>query len=264
MWRLVRLVLPQTAAGRWDGLHKWAGATFRWEPTILSGHCFDSEGSDTHSRIWDHCVCSVIMVNSVSPDKELALLRGENRRNTLLSVALLAVAALFYYAFFYNDEDSWWIYCKWSTGDRGDLIITWTKWEWGAQYLGSACRRRYRCFYFCLFKPFGPKVFAFPLSVELRGSSLNVWLSGAAYIFAANLQNVSFCHLHEPAEICLIFFKVLLTPNCPMRKSNVPHNPIQWIKEKVLHNVSGFYSPLRHIRTVISRRIMRKYLIFLF
>ncbi|TWW68855.1 coiled-coil domain-containing protein 167 [Takifugu rubripes] len=39
-------------------------------------------------------------------DKELALLRGENRRNMLLSVALLAVGALFYYAFFYNDEDS--------------------------------------------------------------------------------------------------------------------------------------------------------------
>lgn len=40
------------------------------------------------------------------PDKELALLRGENRRNMLLSVALLAVAALFYYALFYNEEDS--------------------------------------------------------------------------------------------------------------------------------------------------------------
>lgn len=40
------------------------------------------------------------------PDKELALLRGENRKNMLLSMALLAVSALCYYAFFYNEEDS--------------------------------------------------------------------------------------------------------------------------------------------------------------
>uniref|UniRef100_A0A8C8HF83 Coiled-coil domain-containing protein 167 n=1 Tax=Oncorhynchus tshawytscha TaxID=74940 RepID=A0A8C8HF83_ONCTS len=32
-------------------------------------------------------------------DKELEVLRGENRRNMMLSVALLAVSALFYYAF---------------------------------------------------------------------------------------------------------------------------------------------------------------------
>ncbi|KAM8846589.1 coiled-coil domain-containing protein 167 [Synchiropus picturatus] len=37
-------------------------------------------------------------------DKELQILRGENRRNMLLSVALLAVSALFYYAFFYNED----------------------------------------------------------------------------------------------------------------------------------------------------------------
>lgn len=39
-------------------------------------------------------------------DKELELLRGENRRNMLLSVALLAVSALFYYVFFYNADES--------------------------------------------------------------------------------------------------------------------------------------------------------------
>ncbi|KAM9552153.1 LOW QUALITY PROTEIN: coiled-coil domain-containing protein 167 [Salvelinus alpinus] len=32
-------------------------------------------------------------------DKELEVLRGENRRNMVLSVALLAVSALFYYTF---------------------------------------------------------------------------------------------------------------------------------------------------------------------
>ncbi|XP_023144595.1 coiled-coil domain-containing protein 167 [Amphiprion ocellaris] len=39
-------------------------------------------------------------------DKELETLRGENRRNMMLSVALLAVSALFYYIFFYSEEDS--------------------------------------------------------------------------------------------------------------------------------------------------------------
>ncbi|KAL6473761.1 hypothetical protein MHYP_G00173220 [Metynnis hypsauchen] len=34
-------------------------------------------------------------------EKELEVLRGENRRNMLLSVALLAISALFYYAFIY-------------------------------------------------------------------------------------------------------------------------------------------------------------------
>ncbi|XP_074541516.1 coiled-coil domain-containing protein 167 [Halichoeres trimaculatus] len=39
-------------------------------------------------------------------DKELETLRGENRKNMLLSVALLLVSAFFYYAFFYNEEGS--------------------------------------------------------------------------------------------------------------------------------------------------------------
>ncbi|KAM3861594.1 coiled-coil domain-containing protein 167 [Diretmus argenteus] len=39
-------------------------------------------------------------------DKELETLRGENRRNMMLSVALLAVSAVFYYVFIYNEEDS--------------------------------------------------------------------------------------------------------------------------------------------------------------
>ncbi|XP_047430480.1 coiled-coil domain-containing protein 167 [Mugil cephalus] len=39
-------------------------------------------------------------------DKELETLRGENRRNMVLSVALLAVSALIYYVFFYNEEES--------------------------------------------------------------------------------------------------------------------------------------------------------------
>ncbi|XP_053506631.1 coiled-coil domain-containing protein 167 [Ictalurus furcatus] len=34
-------------------------------------------------------------------EKELADLRGENRRNMVLSVALFAISALFYYAFVY-------------------------------------------------------------------------------------------------------------------------------------------------------------------
>ena len=40
-----------------------------------------------------------------SPDKDLITLRGENRRNMMLSVALLALSAFFYYAFIYGDED---------------------------------------------------------------------------------------------------------------------------------------------------------------
>ncbi|TNN68612.1 Coiled-coil domain-containing protein 167 [Liparis tanakae] len=39
-------------------------------------------------------------------DMELKTLRGENRKNMLLSVALLLVSAFFYYVFFSNDEDS--------------------------------------------------------------------------------------------------------------------------------------------------------------
>nr|XP_046229601.1 coiled-coil domain-containing protein 167 [Scatophagus argus] len=39
-------------------------------------------------------------------DKELQTLRGENRKNMLLSVALLVVSAIFYYIFFYSEEDS--------------------------------------------------------------------------------------------------------------------------------------------------------------
>ncbi|XP_070705712.1 coiled-coil domain-containing protein 167 [Pempheris klunzingeri] len=38
--------------------------------------------------------------------KELEMLRRENRKNMLLSVAVLIISALFYYAFFYNEEDS--------------------------------------------------------------------------------------------------------------------------------------------------------------
>ncbi|XP_033998944.1 coiled-coil domain-containing protein 167 [Trematomus bernacchii] len=39
-------------------------------------------------------------------DKELQTLRGENRRNMLMSVSLLVITALFYLVFFYNEEDS--------------------------------------------------------------------------------------------------------------------------------------------------------------
>ncbi|XP_053301083.1 coiled-coil domain-containing protein 167 isoform X1 [Pleuronectes platessa] len=39
-------------------------------------------------------------------DKELKTLRGENRRNMVLSVALLAISALVYYMFVYMEEDS--------------------------------------------------------------------------------------------------------------------------------------------------------------
>ncbi|XP_028295685.1 coiled-coil domain-containing protein 167 [Gouania willdenowi] len=39
-------------------------------------------------------------------DEELQTLRGENRRNMMLSVALLAVSAFFYYLFFYTEENS--------------------------------------------------------------------------------------------------------------------------------------------------------------
>uniref|UniRef100_A0A667YZE8 Coiled-coil domain-containing protein 167 n=2 Tax=Myripristis murdjan TaxID=586833 RepID=A0A667YZE8_9TELE len=38
-------------------------------------------------------------------DKELETLRKENRRNMMLSVALLAVSAVFYYVFIYSEED---------------------------------------------------------------------------------------------------------------------------------------------------------------
>lgn len=38
-------------------------------------------------------------------DKELEMLRGENRKNMLLSVALLVISAVFYYVFFYNEEE---------------------------------------------------------------------------------------------------------------------------------------------------------------
>ncbi|TDH00444.1 hypothetical protein EPR50_G00188430 [Perca flavescens] len=39
-------------------------------------------------------------------DKELDMLRRENRKNMLLSVALLVISALFYYVFVFNEEDS--------------------------------------------------------------------------------------------------------------------------------------------------------------
>ncbi|XP_034018022.1 coiled-coil domain-containing protein 167 [Thalassophryne amazonica] len=39
-------------------------------------------------------------------DKELQSLRGENRRNMLLSLALLAVSVVFYYLIFENHESS--------------------------------------------------------------------------------------------------------------------------------------------------------------
>lgn len=38
-------------------------------------------------------------------DKELCTLRGENRGNMMLSVALLALSAFVYYAFIYGEED---------------------------------------------------------------------------------------------------------------------------------------------------------------
>lgn len=47
------------------------------------------------------CFCCCLFL-----DKELETLRGENRRNMVLSVALLAVSALFYYVFFYNEDES--------------------------------------------------------------------------------------------------------------------------------------------------------------
>ncbi|KAG7509144.1 coiled-coil domain-containing protein 167 [Solea senegalensis] len=39
-------------------------------------------------------------------DKELSTLRSENRKNMLLSVALLAVSALLYFVFFDSEENS--------------------------------------------------------------------------------------------------------------------------------------------------------------
>lgn len=39
-------------------------------------------------------------------DKELETLRGENRKNMLLSVALLVFSALFYYIFVYKEDES--------------------------------------------------------------------------------------------------------------------------------------------------------------
>ncbi|XP_031178164.1 coiled-coil domain-containing protein 167 [Sander lucioperca] len=39
-------------------------------------------------------------------DKELEMLRRENRKNMLLSVSLLVISALFYYVFVFNEEDS--------------------------------------------------------------------------------------------------------------------------------------------------------------
>lgn len=38
-------------------------------------------------------------------DKELQALRGENRKNMLLSVALLLLSVLFYYIFLHSDDD---------------------------------------------------------------------------------------------------------------------------------------------------------------
>lgn len=48
----------------------------------------------------------------------------------------------------------------------------------------------------------------------------------------------------DPTEVCLIFLKVLLMPNCEVQKGDLPYNPTQWIKEKVLHNVVVFCSLL--------------------
>lgn len=51
-------------------------------------------------RVPSHGICFSFL------DKELETLRGENRKNMLLSVALLVFSALFYYIFFYNEEES--------------------------------------------------------------------------------------------------------------------------------------------------------------
>lgn len=50
------------------------------------------------------CFCAALVVMVVVcylSEKELDVLRGENRRNMILSVALLAISVLFYYAFVY-------------------------------------------------------------------------------------------------------------------------------------------------------------------
>lgn len=108
------------------------------------------------------------------------------------------------------------------------------------QYFGSASRWLCRLFSTCvaaeqdLLRLFGPKVFAFSLSVLLRAFfSLFVSL---ILSFSHLLQLLKFL-LHTrlfvlciswngQTEVCLIFKKVLLMPNCQTQKYNVPHNPM--------------------------------------
>uniref|UniRef100_A0A3Q2Y987 Coiled-coil domain-containing protein 167 n=1 Tax=Hippocampus comes TaxID=109280 RepID=A0A3Q2Y987_HIPCM len=55
-----------------------------------------------------HCTCMYINKHLkcfLALDKELLHLREQNRRNTLLSVALLAICALFYYIFIYDHNE---------------------------------------------------------------------------------------------------------------------------------------------------------------
>ncbi|XP_059897423.1 coiled-coil domain-containing protein 167 [Gadus macrocephalus] len=70
-------------------------AEFRTRREVLS----DRERQDLEDEI-------TIMRERVQRlDKDLITLRGENRRNMMLSVALLALSAFFYYTFIYGDED---------------------------------------------------------------------------------------------------------------------------------------------------------------
>ncbi|XP_059212371.1 coiled-coil domain-containing protein 167 [Centropristis striata] len=76
-----------------DNLEK---AEFRSRKEQLS----DKERQDLEDEM------TIINERVLKLDKELETLRGENRKNMVLSVALLVISALFYYIFFYNEEES--------------------------------------------------------------------------------------------------------------------------------------------------------------
>lgn len=130
-----------------------------------------------------------------------------------------------------------------SLGKLGDhcavIISVLTKWDLEMHYFSFASRWLCRLFSTCvaaeqdLLLLFGPKVFAFSLSVLLRA-----FFS----LFVSLFYSVNFCSclnfrcIHaflscagagmDRQKFVLFLKKVLLMPNCQVEKYNVPHNPM--------------------------------------
>lgn len=164
----------------------------------------------------------------------------------LLSVALLAVTALCYYAFFLQWRGLLMDLLHGFAGEafhHGDvIIIISTKWEFEVKYLRSASKWPYSFFFPSVaaeqdfLSLFGPKVFAFALSVLLRAFFflhvshiffyLLIFYSCLHFLLQPYMRLfVMFMSWSDLTEVCLTVLNVLLMPNCQVQNYNVPHNP---------------------------------------